>query len=122
MNVTSFSASYTTTVLRLGLGATILWFGVSQLMDPSNWIGWVPAWTAFTGLSLTTIVLVNGVFETVLGACLVLGLFVRVAASLLFLHMVLIIADIGLNEIGVRDFGLAAALLALAWSRDLDQG
>ena len=110
------SRSYTTLILRIGLGLTILWFGVNQLMSPQDWVGWVPAWTAALGLAPETVVFLNGLFETIFAALLILGLWVRIAASLLFLHMILIIIDIGFNEIGVRDFGLAAALLALAWS------
>lgn len=105
-------------ILRYGLGLTILWFGLNQLLDGANWVGWVPAWTASLGLAPASVVFLNGLFETVLAACLLFGFRVRVASALLFIHMLLIIMDIGLNEIGVRDFGLASALLALAWARE----
>lgn len=120
MRVTSFDASYTTTILRIGLGLVIVWFGITQLAEAPEWTSWVPAWTASLGLAPLTVVYLNGVFETVFGALLLLGIYVRFASALLFIHMLFIIADIGLNSVGVRDFGLAAALLALAWSRDLD--
>lgn len=111
---------HSTFILRIGLGIVILWFGVSQLLTPSEWVSWVPAWTGTFGLTPLTVVYLNGVFETIFGALLLLGIYVRFAAILLFLHLVVIIIEIGMNSIGIRDFGLAAALLALAWSPDLD--
>ena len=102
--------------LRLGLAALFLWFGFSQLLDVANWTGWVPQWAAtLTGLSPETIVMMNGSFEVVSGALLALGFFVRYAAILLGLHLVVLVIDIGLNDIGVRDFGLMAATFALAF-------
>jgi uncharacterized membrane protein YphA (DoxX/SURF4 family) len=101
-------------VLRLGLGAVILWFGLNETLDPASWLTWVPAWTSVLGLSPLTIVYLNGAFETAAACLLLLGVYVRMASALLFLHMLLIVFDIGPTAIGIRDFGLAAALFALA--------
>ena len=101
-------------VLRLGLATVYLWFGLTQLTDSGAWVSWVPAWTAALGLDPELVVLLNGAFETLLGACLAFGLFVRYAALALALHLFVIIFEIGLTAIGVRDFGLALATLALA--------
>ena len=106
-------------VLRLGLAAVFLWFGFSQLFDSIGWVGWVPEWAVtLLGVPPTFIVLTNGAFEVIAGVLLVAGIFVRPVAFLLALHLVLITIEIGLNEIGVRDFGLTMATLALAllWS------
>src|SRR3989344_4463620 len=70
--------------------------------------------TAALGLGPELVVLLNGAFETLLGVCLAFGLFVRYAALALALHLFVIIFEIGLTAIGVRDFGLALATLALA--------
>ena len=103
-------------ILRFGLAAVFLWFGYSQLSDAANWTSWVPAWaSSLTHLPGTTIVLANGLFEVVFGSLLVLGLWLRGAAILLALHLALITFEIGLNEIGVRDFGLTMATIALAF-------
>lgn len=102
--------------MRLGLATLFLWFGFSQLLDGPNWIGWVPTWaTSLTGLSPELIVIGNGSFEILSGALLALGFFVRYAAILLGLHLLVLVFDIGLNDIGVRDFGLMAATFALAF-------
>ena len=46
---------------------------------------------------------------------LAFGIWTRCVASLLFLHMFAIIADVGLSPIGIRDIGLMFALLSVAF-------
>ena len=99
-------------VLRVGLVALFLWFGISQLMNPADWVAWVPP-SAISLAPANTIVLVNGVFEVILGAALAVGFFTRWAALLLALHLFAIAFEIGYNDIGVRDFALGVATLAL---------
>lgn len=102
-------------ILRLGLAAVFLWFGFSQLFDGLAWVGWVPAWAvAVIHLPPAMIVLANGLVEVVLGTLLATGLLVRIVATLLALHLAVITFDIGLTAIGVRDFGLTLATIALA--------
>jgi len=110
---TRYSA-YSALVLRVGLAAVILWFGANQLMSPEMWTAWVPEWTAALGFSPENVVLLNGIFEVAAGALLLLGVLTRWVAILLFLHLLLIVFEIGMTAIGVRDFGLAVAFLALA--------
>lgn len=114
MNLQRFS-DYAPLVLRFGLAFLFLWFGLSQLTHPSDWVSWVPAnATALTGMNAQTIVLLNGVFETILGGALIIGFYTRLSAFLLSLHLFFLAYEIGYNDIGVRDFALAACTLALA--------
>ncbi|QQG37695.1 MAG: DoxX family protein [Candidatus Kaiserbacteria bacterium] len=102
-------------LLRFGLVALFLWFGISQVLDPAAWSAWVPQWpTDLTGLSAETIVFLNGSFEVVFGALLALGLFTRVVAVLLSLHLLFIAYEVGYNDVGVRDFTLAIATISIA--------
>lgn len=102
-------------ILRLGLAALFLWFGFSQLFDGLNWVGWVPAWAVeVLNIPPAMIVLGNGAFEVVLGGFLAFNVWTRWAALALALHLAVITVEIGMNEIGVRDFGLTMATLALA--------
>jgi uncharacterized membrane protein YphA (DoxX/SURF4 family) len=107
--------TYAPIVLRLALAVVFLWFGISQLTDSGTWTGFVPAWAAgLSGMSALTIVHVNGWFEVIAGTLLLLGIAVRPVAALLFLHLAVIAANLGLTELGVRDFGLSFATLAVA--------
>ena len=101
-------------ILRVGLAAVMLWFGFSQALAPETWAGFVPGW-ATDFLPALAIVRINSVFEIIAGVMLLLGLSVRPVAFLLFLHLVVIAGSFGLSAVGVRDFGLSAALLALTF-------
>lgn len=107
-------SKYATLVLRVGLAIVILWFGVEQLTNASAWTTWVPEWTSVIGLSAEQIVYLNGTFEVVAGILLLFGFFTSIVSFLLFLHLLLIVFEIGIEPTGVRDFGLAVALLALS--------
>jgi uncharacterized membrane protein YphA (DoxX/SURF4 family) len=56
----------------------------------------------------------NGLFEVGAGVFLALGIWTRFVAFILGLHLLLISSSLGFSAIGVRDFGLSFATLALA--------
>lgn len=101
-------------MLRLGLAFLFLWFGISQMTNPTEWLSWLPAWTSALSIAPTTIVFLNGGFETVLGALLAIGFLTRWVAALLAVHLLVIAYEIGYNDIGIRDFSLAIATTAVA--------
>lgn len=102
-------------VLRFAMAAVFAWFGTSQLADVDAWTALVPSWaTAFSGMSTETLVRINGVFETAGSALLALGIFTRLVALLLSLHLFVIASVFGISPTGVRDFGLALATLSVA--------
>jgi uncharacterized membrane protein YphA (DoxX/SURF4 family) len=102
------------TVLRIGMALVFLWFGSQQLLHTSMWIGLIPDWvTSLTGFTTATVVHFNGAFEIVFGLALLTGYFTRVTALLLALHMLSITFDIGYTAVGVRDFGLSIAAIAV---------
>jgi uncharacterized membrane protein YphA (DoxX/SURF4 family) len=109
------------TVLRLGLSVVFLWFGINQLLSPDLFLGYVPSWMV---IDPSTLILVNGVFETVAGMALLLGLFTRLCALAFMVHLVLIIIGLGYNDVAVRDVGLLLATLSVflqgsdAWCLD----
>ena len=101
-------------VLRIGIALVFLWFGWKQLSDINAWVGLIPAWYVnISGLTATTLVLINGWFEIILGSLLLLGIFTKVAAGLLALHMLHVTFTVGYNGIGVRDFGLSMGAIAV---------
>ena len=101
-------------ILRLGLGFVYLWFGISQLLQTAQWVGFIPDWALpLFGGSAVTAVLLNGWFEIIAGAMLAFGIYIRQVASLLAVHLTLIVFDVGLSAIGVRDIGLVAATVAV---------
>lgn len=103
-------------ILRLGLAIVFLWFGFSQLFDGINWVSWVPEWAVnLLNIPPAMIVLLNGSFEVVAGALLALNIYTRWVALALAIHLFVLVIEIGLTPIGMRDFGLMMATLALVF-------
>lgn len=100
--------------IRIGMAGVILWFGVSQVLDPAAWTGFVPGWADALGMPLTMLVLANGMFEVFFGALLLAGVFTRITALVLAVHVATVAMTLGYNAVAIRDWGLAAALLGVA--------
>ena len=111
---TSSLPSYGPVVLRLGVSAVYAWFGVSQLVNPTAWLGLVPDWALIGGMTANTLVALNGTFELILATLLATGFWVRPIATVLAVHLFAITTHLGLSANGVRDFGLSFATLAIA--------
>ena len=102
------------TVVRVGVSLVFLWFGSQQLMDANAWAGLIPNWVlTLVPLSAQSLVRFNGSFEVVFGCALLVGIFTRITALLLALHLFHIMTVVGYNDIGVRDFGLSMATLSV---------
>ena len=105
---------YSPTVLRIGIALVFLWFGTAQIIDPSGWTSYIPEGiVGIFSLSALKLVYLNGLFEIVFASALLLGYFTRVSALLLALHMIDITYVVGFDAVGVRDFGLAVAAIAV---------
>lgn len=103
-----------TTFLRIGIAFVILWFGIQQFIDPTQWVGFIPdSIINMSPVGAITLVHLNGALEIVFGASLMLGLFTRISALILALHMADITYVVGYTSIGVRDFGLMVAVIAI---------
>jgi uncharacterized membrane protein YphA (DoxX/SURF4 family) len=130
---------YAPVINRIGLSLVFLWFGISQLVNPLNFIGYLPDWapsmmdrmmgsntggmmSMMTGIASPNAILLirlNGVFELILGTMLILGFFTRIAALLLAAHLFFITIELGYGDVAVRDIGLTISTIAVAiWGED----
>ncbi len=103
-------------VLRIGLGLTILWFGISQFLDPIYWSGYLPIWAVNQNLIETiTLVYLNAIFETITALLILFNKYAKIISALLTIHMLVIAIELGgvFNEIAMRDFGILIGFLAL---------
>lgn len=89
-----------------------------QILKPDNFIGWLPEEASLIPIDLVYLVLGNGIFETICGILLILGVFTRIAALLLGIHLAGITFTIGFSEIGIRDLGLTIATLSIFFTGD----
>ncbi len=109
---------YSSLILRIGIGLVIIWFGTQQLINPASWYGFLPTWTNNIPVSHTAFIYLNGWFEVCFGILLILGLYTKIVAGLLTLHLLGIVFSVGYSPIGVRDFGLTIALLSIFLSEE----
>lgn len=80
------------------------------MIDVKSWVDFVPeSVVKMSGLNVTTLVYLNGIFEIVFGVAMLFGYYTRLAAFALAIHMFEITYVVGYDSIGVRDFGLSIA-------------
>jgi len=108
------ASNWAIVVLRLSLAGVFLYFGFRQLSNPTGFIGYLPSEISLLPLAPKTFVVLNGAFEVFAGTLLLIGMYTRIAALLLGLHLMGIAWTIGYSDTGIRDFGLALAAVALA--------
>jgi uncharacterized membrane protein YphA (DoxX/SURF4 family) len=101
-------------LLRISLALLFLWFGVNQLYSPANWTGFVPEQISSI-ISAGTIVFLNGILEVILGLTLLVGIYTRLSALILALHLFPIALSMGYSAITIRDLGLALATLSIVF-------
>lgn len=105
---------YAPILLRLSLSGVFLWFGINQLLNTQAWIPWLTQRAAQIPLEASTIILINGSFEVIFGLLLLIGLYTRIVAILLGIHLLGIAFSIGYSDVAVRDVGLALATFAIS--------
>lgn len=100
-------------LIRIGLGVVFVYAAVSSTLSPNEWIGYLPP--VLTALFPAEILLkVFSVYELILAAWLLSGVYVRYAGLLVALTLAGIVAsNFSLFAISFRDIGLIFAALAL---------
>ena len=92
------------------------YFGIDKFVHPLNWIGWIPLWMdGLMGMPKQTWLMIIGTQET-LSAILILIPMRRVrqfACLFIVAQMAVILTQVGVNEMGARDFGILLSSLAL---------
>jgi uncharacterized membrane protein YphA (DoxX/SURF4 family) len=101
-------------ILRFGMAFVFIWFGSNQLLHPTSWTALIPGWVVGSGISAMNAVYANAMFEIIAAIFLVFNVWTRWVALLLFLHLLTIVIDVGLNPIGIRDVGLSVATLCVS--------
>ncbi len=100
----------------------LLYAGISILIWPNDWIGFVPAWVENFGTSQEFMLQSHGIFEVVLGLWILSNKKIRWAALLAALDIASIVIFSGLNYqmllTTFRDVGLVFMALYLAAADD----
>lgn len=99
-------------LLRIAVAFPLIWAGISQLQNPTDWVGFVPAWLgnivdpeAFLGI--------HSFFNLIIGIGLLTGFWRIIFSALATLSLASIVIFYGVDDITFRDVGLAIVALVL---------
>ena len=105
-------------LLRLGMAAVFVWFGVGSIIHPQDFMSWIPgrlmSMATAVGMSTANAVILLGIVELLVAASLVTGFFVAPFALLGAVIIALTLFMHGAPDTTARSIGLVAALVALA--------
>ena len=100
--------------LRVGLAITFLWIGILIFKNPEAWGGYLQPWAAgLLPVPLAQAMLGTAILDIVIGVLLLIDIFTWLAALVGAIHLVIVMAVSGINELTVRDIGLFAGTVAL---------
>ncbi|MDE1860363.1 MAG: DoxX family membrane protein [Candidatus Micrarchaeota archaeon] len=101
---------------RLSLATIFIGIGVWEIVQPSYWSYYVP--TFFNAyLNSNTFTLLHGILLVVLGAAVLFGIYLRIAALLCVIVMLTIVADLvtqfQFTDLVIRDLAVLVIAAAL---------
>ncbi len=99
-------------LLRLALGVPIIWAGARSILNPTDWIGFVPGWVE-TVVAKEIFLTAHGYGEVILGVLLLSGFAPLIISLLAFLDVSSILVFYGVDDITFRDVGLAIVAIVL---------
>ena len=103
---------YSPILVRYGIGLVFLLMGLDQLIHADWWTSYFPTNLPFN-IPVTSAVFYNGIFDTAIGALLIIGFLTRIISLIASLHLISVIYFLGYNDISIRDIGLLLAALSV---------
>lgn len=104
-------------IVRVGMGITFLWIGLLIFKSPATWSGLVQPWVAsLLHEQLEFAMTSTAILDIVIGFLLIVDVFTWIAALVASVHLLIVIATVGIDEITVRDIALLTGCLALMWN------
>lgn len=102
-------------ILIVALAGVFLYFGFDKFVQPIVWIGWIPQWLDGVLFPKSVWLRVFGVIEIILGGALLFPntTLRKFACSVIILHLLAVLTQVGINDIGARDGGLTLSAVAL---------
>lgn len=99
-------------LLRIAVAFPLIWAGVSQLQNPTNWIGFVPAWLAGI-VDPEAFLGIHSFFNLIIGVGLLAGFWRITFSAAAAASLASILVFYGVDDVTFRDVGLAIVAFAL---------
>jgi len=99
-------------ILRIAISFSVLWAGVRGILNPTDWVGFVPT---FVGdfIDPEIFLVAHGFLWIITAAGLIAGFWRPLFAGIATLGLVSILIFNGIDDITFRDVGLALAAFVL---------
>ncbi len=92
-------------LLRLAVAFPMLWAGVRQMMNPSDWIGFVPPWLG-SFIAPEVFLTIHSAFNIVVGIGLLIGFWRVLFSAAAAVSLASIVIFYGVDDVTFRDIGL----------------
>ena len=99
-------------LLRVAVAFPLLWAGLSQITNPTDWVGFVPPWLASI-VDAEAFLGIHSFFNLIIGVGLLLGFWRIIFSGLATASLASIVIFYGVDDITFRDVGLAIVALVL---------
>jgi len=106
-------SKYAPMVARYGVSFVFLVFGIWQIVNPQSWLGYLPNFAFGLGMNPLTLLILNGIFDFVIGLSLVTGIFLRFFSFLGIIHLLGIEIFLGFNDVLIRDIAIMIVLFSV---------
>lgn len=105
---------YSIHIIRVGIAITFLWIGVLIFKNPELWGGILQPWAAgLLPIPVREAMIATAIFDFAVGFFLLIDKYTLPFSILGFVHLLTVIAVVGITAGTARDIGLAAGLLGL---------
>ncbi len=105
-----------TTIISYFLGFVVLWFGLGEIFNTKDWVGFAPVFLG-TGMLAFAAVIIHGIILSVSGLMVVFNFHRKIGAGILALVFAEIVIDLIIGQVAsdiiIRDIGLWGMALAL---------
>lgn len=116
--------SYSSNILRVGVGITFLWIGLLIFKDPTLWGDYLQDWAvALVPVSTKTAMMATAALDILIGFLLIVNLYTWIIATVAAIHMFVVLVSSGITAITIRDIPILVASIALAiefWPNDVN--
>lgn len=99
-------------LLRLAVAFPMIWAGVHQMMNPTDWIGFVPPWLG-SFIAPEAFLTIHSVFNIVIGIGLLIGFWRVLFSATAAASLASIVIFYGVDDVTFRDVGLAIVAIVL---------
>jgi len=99
-------------ILRIGISFTLLWAGIRGILNPTDWVGYVPGFVGEV-IDPEVFLVAHGFLWILTSAGLIAGFWRPFFAFIAFAGLTSILIFNGVDDITFRDVGIASAALVL---------